>query len=375
MKCHKLLRFDVSELVKENKMYSKMDVHNKVYESELNDLKEKYKEKESRLKESVNLSKSRKEKLNLEINALKSKYDNLNKNSRLKDYARKSKLLESRLSAGVFFAQEGVDADKIELSKEKTCIYFVLIRLATMHGSWVNQWCNKGLENFSSSMIVELYEYIKENIYMVAEINKWGQAPFIDQWMQVMDVELDYSNSKRICKIETSLEELRKEGMAINHQINYGSIVCGEENGETYYAAYPYGPNLSAVPKEVNPSEYPYFATEEQFLSGIENITTIYLDTVKEKSKEALEKLLEIGRLYKDLNETDEEIDKSDELLSDEKADECENIDFEAEYPEYFQRDQNVVKYIKSQTEIVKRVLEEKKLTVEEAINLIEKIK
>lgn len=284
-------------------MFSKMDVHNKVYESELHDLKEKYEEKESQLKESGNLSEAKKKKLQTEIDALKNKYEKLNKNSRLKDYARKSKLLETRLSAGVFFAQEGVDADKIELSKEKTCIYFVLIRLATMHGSLVNEWCNKGLDDFPSSMIVELYEDIKENIYMVAGINRWGQAPFIDQWLQVLNVEIDYSNSKRICKIETSLEQIRKEGMAINHQINYGSIVCGEENGETYYAAYPYGPNPSAVPKEVNPFAYPYFATEEQFLSGIENISTIYLDTVKDRSKEALEELLEIGRLYKDLNE------------------------------------------------------------------------
>lgn len=70
----------------------------------------------------------------------------------------------------------------------------------------------------------------------------------------------------------------------------------------------------------------------------------------------------------------DEGEDNSDDSLEGEEGDDYEDIDFEAEYPEYFQRNQNVVKYIKSQTEIVKRVLEEKKLTVEEAINLIEEI-
>ena len=346
-------------------MVSKIDVNKKVYDSELNQLKNEFEEVEQQLK--VEKRKTKKKELEAQYEVLRNKYDSLNKNSRLKEYKRKSESLGKRLSAGAFFSQKGKNAKEILLTKEQACIYFVLIRLAAMHNSWVSVWCNEGLDSFDSHMIVDLYEYIHENIYYAAGITAWGQSPYIDQWLQVLDIELDYSNSKRICMIENALEEIRKEGMGINHQINYGSIICCNEEGNQEYAVPPFGPVDSAVPKDVDPFAYDKFGTEEQYLSGIENLLKIYLKSVKQNSKKILEWALDYGKISKEINEANEE----DANIETDESPDMETLDFDTEFPEYRQRNNNLIKYIKSETPTVMKTLEEKKLTVHEAIELI----
>jgi hypothetical protein len=341
-------------------MTSKSEVHNNVYKSELNQLEAEYEEIYSRCKQEK--SKRKKEELTRKCNELKALHDNLRKDSRLKEYKRKSDSLAERLSSGAFWVKEGKNAKNIYFTNEQTCIYFVLIRLASMHNSWVSVWCNEGIDKFDSAMRVELYEYIKENIYMAAGIETWGKAPYIDQWLQVLDVEIDYTMSKRVCIIKELLEKMRMEGLAINHQINYGSIVC-QDGDSMYYAKYPYGPVASSVPKDVNPFEYDKFGNEEQFLAGIENLSRQYLESIKQKSSDMLKWGIDFGKNVKELNDC---VENGEENQSEDIE------DFNYDFPEYEQRNKNLIRYAKSGIETVKKTLEELNISEEEAISYLE---
>lgn len=347
-------------------MISKSELHNKIYESELHQLEDEYEEVKKQYEQET--SKNKKSILKKKCDELQARHNNLNKDSRLKEYKRKSDSLAKRLTSGVFFVQDGKNAKNTYFTKEQSCIYFVLIRLASLHNSWVSVWCNEGLDKFDSYMIVELYEYIKENIYMTAGIDKWGTYPYIDQWLQILDVELDYTMSKRICKIIYLLEKIRKEGLGINHQINYGSIVCQDDNN-TYYAKAPYGPVDSSVPKDVDPFKYEDFFNEEQYLAGIERLSCDYLESIKGKSIEMLKWGIDYGKTVKELNEY-----KEGDNDTKDKDKYCKDMEgnFNVDYPEYEQRNKNLIKYAKSGIETVTNTLNEIGMTIDEAVSYLE---
>lgn len=340
---------------KNNGMTSRSDIHENLFNYDLNALGEHITAREKDKKETF--SKKKKDEIQKEIDRLNEFHQGMKKESRVKEYMRKADKLAERFPEGAFFIQENKTARNTYLTKEQSIIYCVLIKLATIHKSWVNVWCNEGIENYGSKGIVELYEYIKENIYMSAGISEWGRCPYIDQWLQMLDVCLDYTMSKRVCNIVDKLELMRKEGLGINHQINYGSIVC-QDGPDTYYARAPYGPVPSAVPKAVEPMDYENFVTEEQFFSGVEVLTDCYLETIKIRSGEALKDGIQIGRDIKSINEGDDpDYYDEDEILP---------------FPEYKQRTINLIKYVKSDSEVAKKVLKDEEVTIEQAIDFLE---
>lgn len=264
--------------------------------------------------------------------------------------------------------QEGKNAKTTLFTIEQAYIYFVLIRLASMHNSWVSVWCNEGIDGFNSQMIVELYEYIKENIYRAAGIDGWGKSPYIDQWLQLLDVELDYTMSKRVCTITALLEKIRKEGLAINHQINYGSIVCKDEQS-MYYARGNLGAVDSALPKQVDPFAYDDFHNEEQYFAGLEKLATDYLDSVKQKSARLLEWGIGYGKCVMEFNQDEDELpEENNEDIQLKNAQENLYNDF----PEYEQRNKNLIKFVKSDADTAADVLEKIGMGVEEAVICLE---
>ena len=338
-------------------MISRRQVHEAIFECELRELEDTIDNLQEKIKKES--SKNAKKKMSEDLAALENEHENLKKASRFKEYKRKAEKLAERFPDGAFFIQEGKNVNDTLLTKEQAIVYAVLIGLASKHGSWVNVWCNSGIECYGSRGIVELYEYIKENIYMNAGITEWGAYPFIDQWLQVLDVELDYTMSKRVCIIIDKLELMRTEGLGINHQINYGSIIC-QDGADTYYARKPYGPVPSAVPKKVDPFDYEKFATIEQFFSGMEVLADRYLESIKYKSGDMLKWGIETGCVMcdiLDMENDDEELPRDFDIM-----------------PEYQQRNKNLIKYLNYNSETVKEILKDKNITKEQAKEYLEKL-
>jgi hypothetical protein len=340
-------------------MVTQKKVHEAIYKHELGEFEIAIKELEEKLrgKRKNKVDQTKKEEL-------EKKHSDWKKESRFKEYKRKAEALAVRFPDGAFFSQ-GKNISNTKFTNEQAFIYHVLIKLASTHGTWVNIWCNEGiegLEKYGSYAIVEMYENIAENIYTMTQTEGWGKSPYIDQWLQVLDVELNYSISRRICNIVNKLELMKKEGLGINHQINIGSIVC-QDGADTYYARYPYGPVPSALPQRVDPFSYEKFFTEEQFFAGIEELTDKYIDSVKIKSGEMLNWGLDYAKLAKSKCEDDNETNNQDE---EEQIDEIEDM------PEYEQRNKNLRKYVNSETPTVTSILEERKITKTQALDYLE---
>lgn len=343
---------------------SRADIHNKVFECQLNMLGEEIESVETEIKKTRSTIK--KNELKTKLEKLNKQHEDFKKTSRNKEYKRKADRITELFPEGAFFEQEGKDIRNTYLTNEQAVIYAVLIAIASTHGSWVNTWCSaEGIEPYGSRGIVELFEYIQENIYSNAGITGWGRRPFIDQWLQTLDVRLDYTMSKRVCLITEKLEHMRIEGAAINNQINYGSIVC-QDGADTYYARAPYGPVPSALPQKVDPMNYEHFINEEQFFSGIDEITDRYLKQIKIQTKDSLKKAIQIGKLSYEIN-----ADESDEEIEDEFSEEFGDMEVEP-MPEYEQQKLNYIRYVKKCNDTVKEVLKEEDITVEQAIEYLE---
>lgn len=257
---------------------SRADVHNKVFECQLNELGDEIVKVEKMIRE-TKFSRKKAE-LQAKLSDLNKQYVDFKKESRAKEYKRKADRIAELFPEGAFYIKEGKDIRNSYLTKEEAIIYAVLIALASMRGSWVNVWCSaEGIEPYGSRGIVELYEYIQENIYMNAGITGWGQRPVIDQWLQTLDVCIDYTMSKRVCRIIDKLEQMRKEGVA--------------------------GPVPSAVPQKVDPMNYEHFGTEEQFFAGIDELTDRYFKQIQIITKERLSDAIQIGKLAMSLAEDD----------------------------------------------------------------------
>lgn len=331
---------------------SRADVHKKVFECQLNKLGDEIKKVYEMIEE--NKSSSKREELEKKLNDLNKQFENFNEKSRAREYKRKADRIAELFPEGAFYIKEGKDSRNSYLTKEEAKIYAVLIALASTRGSWVNVWCSaEGIEPYGSRGIVELYEYIRETIYMNAGITGWGQCPVIDQWLQALDVCLDYTMSARVCRIMDKLEKMRKEGAILNHQINYGNIVC-QDGGDTYYARTPYGPVPSAVPQRVDPMNYEHFFTEEQFFAGIDELTDRYFKQIQVKAKEGLSTAIKICKKGKNV---------------------LEDADFEVEPlpPEYEQQKLAYIQYVEKNNDIVKEVLEEENITKEQTIEYLKR--
>ena len=150
---------------------------------------------------------------------------------------------------------------------------------------------------------------------------------------------------------------MRKEGAALNHQINYGSMVC-QDGGDTYYARAPYGPVPSAVPQKVDPMNYEHFGTEEQFFAGIDELTDRYFKQIQIVTKERLSDAIQIGKLAMSLAEDD----SNDEASGDYEDTEVDPL------PEYEQLKLAYIRYVKNNNDIVKAVLKEENITLVQAI-------
>lgn len=346
-------------------MITQKKVHEAIYKHELSEFEREIKELDKKLK-----SEKRKSiiaQISKEKEELEKKHADWKKESRFKEYKRKASALADCFPDGAFFNQ-GQNTSKTKFTNEQAFIYHVVIKLASTHGTWVNMWCNegiKGVEKYGSFAIVELYENIVENIYAMTQMEGWGICPYIDQWLQVLDVELNYSISKRICNIIDKLEIMKTEGLGINHQINIGSIVC-QDGADTYYARAPYGPVPSALPQGVDPFSYDKFFTEEQFFAGIEELTNRYIASVKVKSREMLEWGLEYGKSAKFICNSD------DEMSTQEEVEEGEILDIFEEMPEYEQRNKNLKKYVNNESPTVKAILEERKISKEQALDYLD---
>lgn len=355
--------FEEDENMNKNKndgYISRADVHNKVFECQLNELGDEIVKVEKMISE-TKFSRKKAE-LQAKLSDLNKQYVGFKKESRAKEYKRKADRIAELFPEGAFYIKEGKDIRNSYLTKEEAIIYAVLIALASMRGSWVNVWCSaEGIEPYASRGIVELYEYIQENIYMNAGITGWGQRPVIDQWLQTLDVCIDYTMSKRVCRITDKLEQMRKEGAALNHQINYGSMVC-QDGGDTYYARAPYGPVPSAVPQKVDPMNYEHFGTEEQFFAGIDELTDRYFKQIQIVTKERLSDAIQIGKLAMSLAEDD----SNDEASGDYEDTEVDPL------PEYEQLKLAYIRYVKNNNDIVKAVLKEENITLEQAIEYLE---
>lgn len=340
-------------------MVTQKKIHEAIYKHELTEFEIEIKELDEKLKG------KRKNKVDqTKKEELEKKHADWKKESRFKEYKRKADALAVRFPDGAFFNQ-GKNISNTKFTNEQALIYHVLIRLASTHGTLVNVWCNEGtegLEKYGSRAIVEMYENIYKNIYAMTPMKGWGTCPYIDQWLQVLDVELNYSISKRICNIVDKLELMKKEGLGINHQINIGSIVC-QDGADTYYARSPYGPVPSALPQKVDPFSYEKFFTEEQFFAGIEELTDRYIDSIKAKSGDMLKWGLECGEHLKYIYDNDTQANNQDE---EEQIDEIEDL------PEYEQRNKNLRKYVDSETPTVTAILEEKKITKAQALDYLE---
>lgn len=344
-------------------LIAQKSVHEAIYKHELKEFEKAIGVLDEKLKNTK--SKTGIVKIDKEKEELAKKLADWNKESRFKEYKRKANALAECFPEGAFFNQ-GQNISKTKFTNEQAYIYHVLIKLASTHGTWVNVWCNEGIygvEKYGSLAIVELFENIAGNIYAMTRLEGWGKCPYIDQWLQVLDVELNYSISKRICNIIDKLELMKIEGLGINHQINVGSIVC-QEGANTYYACAPYGPVPSALPQNVDPFSYDTFFTEEQFFAGIEELTNRYIESIKKRSGEMLEGILDYAKMVKSV--CDKEISNQEDIEDEEKVDEYETL------PEYVQRNKNLKRYVNSETSTVRVLLEERKMSKEQALEYLE---
>ena len=149
---------------------SRADIHNRVFACQFNMLGEEIETVEADLKEARSASK--KSKLKERLEKLNKQHEDFKQTSRNKEYKRKADRIAELFPEGAFYEQDGKDIRNTYLTNEQAFIYAVLIALASTHGSWVNTWCSaEGIELYGSRGIVELYEYIQENIYSNAGIS------------------------------------------------------------------------------------------------------------------------------------------------------------------------------------------------------------
>ena len=322
-----------------------LDIHKKVYEYEQRMLEREYDQK---LKLAENETKiSLKQKYLKEAEKAQKEYEKHNKDSRMKEYKRKSAKLAKNLTSADFFSYRSKNET---FNLDEGVIYFSLIKLASTHNSIVSKWCNDGIDNFDSKKIVELYECIKNDIYQTLGIENFGIYPVIDQWLQVLDACLDYSNSKRICAIAENLEKFRKEALPTNYQIITGLVYTDSEGKNSYITE----PDSSNLPKEVDPWNYQDFKKEEQFLAGIEKIFELYTDAVRKESRRLLETALVNRKCYYNVVEPYEH-----EFIG-------KHVD-----PEYEHYKAALIQYVRSNNPTVQEILQEKGYTIEYAEKLL----
>lgn len=184
----------------------------------------------------------------------------------------------------IIFEIFNIDESNDSFTETEARILFALLKLATTKGSIVTQWVNGNLSSQNSSENVELFELLEKEIRKQTNVMKRGVNPTVDEWLGVIDSEIDYSSAKKITKITNTLEKLRNLALPIKHYINYGSLTYTDEDGNRSYVDTSFSTVNSALPNDnIDPLEYKNFITEEQYLSGIDKIIDLYMTDIKLK--------------------------------------------------------------------------------------------
>lgn len=107
-----------------------------------------------------------------------------------------------------------------------------LLRAITKQHSIASKWVNRGIADWSSEQIVELYEEVKDQIEDEFLDRDLSQNVMLQEWLQMLDIELGYTTAKKACDVKNTVEAIRREGLPIDHQINLGEILSESEGGE-----------------------------------------------------------------------------------------------------------------------------------------------
>lgn len=212
-------------------------------------------------------------------------YD-VKKDNRNREYQRKWLKLWKRLPTKAYINK--LLENNGQLSENEGKIVVALLRAITKQHSIASKWVNRGIADWSSEQIVELYEEVKDQIEDEFLDRDLSQNVMLQEWLQMLDIELGYTTAKKACDVKNTVEAIRREGLPIDHQINLGEILSESEGGELQYIQKKDGRDVEMDDVLHNLGQY-----FSEFNQHIRN----YLSVVSKESQDVVESTVFISEL------------------------------------------------------------------------------